>query len=76
MSDSDRDPAFARWLVMQVVRLLGVATVLVGVLHQAGRVAFLEGIPAWFGYVLIAVGMVETFYLPLLLARQWKSPPR
>lgn len=72
---TERDPAAARWAVIQVVRLVGVATVLVGVLHQAGRIAILEGIPAWFGYVLIAVGVVEVFYMPLLLARRWRTPP-
>ena len=76
MNETPRDPAIARWAILQVVRLLGVATILVGMLHQAGRIAVLEGIPGWFGYVLIAVGMVETFYMPLLLARQWKSPPQ
>ena len=73
---SERDPAAGRWAALQVVRLLGVATALVGLLHQAGKFAPLAGIPAWFGYVLIGVGLVETFWIPALLARRWRSQPR
>ncbi len=72
---NERDPAAGRWAVLQVVRLVGVAMVVIGLLHQAGRFPPLDGIPAELGYVLIGIGFVETFYMPLLLARQWKSPP-
>ena len=38
MSDPQRDPAAARWLAIQLVRAMGVAMVLVGLLHTAGRI--------------------------------------
>lgn len=71
---TERDPAAARWAVLQVVRAVGVVTFLVGLLHESGRIPLLEGVPQWFGYVLMAIGLFESFYLPLLLARRWKSP--
>jgi len=43
------------------VRLVGVLTVMAGLVHQARGLPLLEGIPAWFGYVLIEVGLVKTF---------------
>jgi len=72
---SEPDPAAARWLVLQIVRIVGVATVLIGLLHTAGRFAPFTGLPPEIGYVFIGVGMVEAFVLPILLARRWKSPP-
>jgi hypothetical protein len=76
MTDPDRqsDPAAARWMVIQVVRAVGVATVLAGLLHTAGRIPALADVPRWFGYVLVGVGFAEAFLLPQLLARRWRSP--
>lgn len=71
---SEPDPAAARWAVIQVVRAMGVATVLAGLLHTAGRIPVLAEVPRWFGYVLVGVGFVEAFVLPRLLAKRWRSP--
>jgi hypothetical protein len=51
-----------------------VATVLIGLLHNAGRIEALAGIPAWFGMVLVGVGFFEVFFLTRLMARRWRSP--
>ena len=72
---SERDPAAARFVAIQLVRLSGVATVLVGLLIEAGRLRVFAGIPIWFGYVLAVVGLVEVFLLPRLLAKRWRTPP-
>lgn len=72
--DTRTDPAKARFAVIQLSRLFGVVLVLLGVLIQAGRIEALAWVPAWFGYVLIAVGLVDTFLMPMLLARRWRSP--
>ena len=72
---SKRDPAFPRWLAVQGVRFAGVVTVLLGVLIEAGRLPWASDVPRWFGYVLAAIGLVEVFALPRLLARRWQSPP-
>jgi uncharacterized membrane protein HdeD (DUF308 family) len=71
---SGRDPAVARWAAIQLVRFLGVACVLVGILIVARRVATLSFLPDWLGYVLIASGLIDVFLVPTLLARRWRSP--
>ena len=74
MTARDSDPAAARWLSIQLVRAFGVAMVLVGLLHTAGRIALLDGVPLWFGYVLVGIGFFEVFVLTRLLAQRWRSP--
>ena len=74
MTERERDPAEARWLSIQLVRAFGVAMVLVGLLHTAGRIALLDGVPLWFGYVLVGIGFFEVFVLTRLLAQRWRSP--
>jgi len=71
---SEPDPAAARFMIIQIVRLSGVALVLLGLAIQSGRVAALDGIPAVVGYVLIAVGLIDTFVAPAVLARRWRTP--
>ncbi len=71
---SARDPAAARFAIIQIVRLSGVALVLLGLAIQSGRVAALNGIPAVVGYVLIAVGLIDTFVAPAVLVRRWRTP--
>jgi hypothetical protein len=70
----ERDPAFARWLALQGVRFAGVVTILLGIIIEAGRLPFGPDVPRWFGYALAAIGLIEVFALPRLLARRWKSP--
>ena len=74
MTERQPDPAAARWAVIQVVRAMGVATVLAGLLHTAGRIPVLAEVPRWFGYVLVAIGFFEVFFVPRLLAQRWRSP--
>ncbi|HUQ13575.1 MAG TPA: hypothetical protein VM055_04790 [Novosphingobium sp.] len=69
------DPAAGRFAVIQVLRLSGVAMVLVGLLIVAGRSDMLAGIPDAVGYALIAVGLADFFIVPTLLARRWRTPP-
>ncbi|MET0179052.1 MAG: hypothetical protein ABW194_01050 [Novosphingobium sp.] len=71
---SERDPAAARFAVIQLVRLTGVALFVVGLLIQSRRLVWAEGLPTELGYVLMVVGLVEVFALPALLARHWRSP--
>lgn len=70
-----RDPAAARFFILQIVRLAGAVAVLLGVLVQADRPpVWLNALPSWTGYVLALAGMIAFFALPKLLARRWKSP--
>ena len=60
-----------RWLVINAVRVAGVAMVLVGILGLRGVFAY----PAVAGYILLVVGLFDIFVAPLLLARKWRTPP-
>ncbi|MEI6642484.1 MAG: hypothetical protein WCL10_10635 [Novosphingobium sp.] len=71
----ERDPAAARFAVLQLVRLSGALLALVGVLIVAGKVSWLPKLPEAAGYVLIAAGLIDFYALPPLLARRWKSKP-
>ncbi|PEQ13936.1 hypothetical protein B2G71_06450 [Novosphingobium sp. PC22D] len=64
------DPARDRFFAIQAVRIAGVVQVVIGMLIAAESIA----LPAWAGYVLLANGLIDTFVIPLLLARRWRSP--
>lgn len=68
------DPARGRFVVIQLTRLLGVMLVLFGVLLQGGRIESLHEVPKWVGYLLMVVGLVDVFVMPMVLARRWRSP--
>lgn len=69
MSDNDTQ-ARNRFIVIQIVRLSGVAMVLIGLLVMTGRI----DLPREAGFVLAAVGLFEALLAPLLLSRKWKTP--
>ena len=60
-----------RWLVINAVRVAGVAMVLVGILGLRGVIEY----PDVAGYILLVVGLFDIFAVPLLLARKWRTPP-
>lgn len=64
-----QDPAKARFLVINLVRLMGVAMVLIGVLAAEGQIK-LPGVAA---YVLVVLGMIGIFLVPRMLARRWRT---
>lgn len=71
MSDNDAQ-ARTRFIVIQIVRLTGVAMVLVGLLVMTGRIDW----PREAGFVLAAAGLFEALLAPLLLSSKWKTPPQ
>ena len=73
--DPLRDPAAARFAVLQMVRLSGAVLAFAGVLIVSGKAAWLPHLPAAVGYVLIAAGLIDFYMAPMLLARRWKSKP-
>lgn len=70
MAEND-DAARNRYFVIQAARIAGVAMVIVGILIVRGRIAE----AAWAGYVILAVGLIDVFAAPMLLARKWRTPP-
>lgn len=67
---SERDPAARRFATIQLVRMLGVACIVGGLLVVNGR----WQAPDWLGYVLIANGLIDAFVIPPILIRKWRSP--
>ncbi|MCP2017237.1 MAG: hypothetical protein OSA41_06425 [Erythrobacter sp.] len=63
------DPAKARFLTIQAVRLSGVALAVLGAL-VLGKVLPL---PEFVGYIFLALGAVDVFILPIFLAKRWRS---
>lgn len=66
------DPARQRFIALQLIRASGAVFALLGLLIVARRV----DMPMVAGYAFLAVGFVDLFIVPLLLAKRWKSPPR
>lgn len=64
------DPARNRFIVIQLMRLSGVAMVMFGLAILSGK----TDLPLAAGYVLSVVGMFDAMVVPLLLSRRWKSP--
>lgn len=69
MTDPDIQ-ARNRFIVIQIVRISGVAMVLLGLLVMTGRIDW----PREAGFVLAALGLFEALLAPLLLSRKWKTP--
>ena len=70
--DENEEQARNRWVVIQVVRTSGVVMAILGLLTIEGIVP----LPKVAGYVLVALGLVEVFLVPTLLARMWSSRKR
>lgn len=70
MTATAKDAARNRWIVIQLVRLFGVACIVGGLAIGSNKLQA----PLWLGYVLIVNGMIDMFVIPRLLARKWRSP--
>ena len=64
------DPARARFFILQLVRMAGVAMVLLGLAITQGAI----DLPPAIGVVLVAAGFIDVFFVPRMLAKRWKSP--
>lgn len=69
MHDEERDPAVARFWILQALRLFGIVMVVFGIVIIAGRLRLDPAI----GYMLFVLGAMEFFLFPALLARWWKK---
>ena len=59
-----------RFFVLNAIRLSGAVLVLVGIL-VLNRVLTLPEVVGW---VFIAVGLIDVFVMPQVLARKWRTP--
>lgn len=61
-----------RFIIIQMVRLTGVALAMLGLLVIGGKI----DLPREAGIAFFIVGLLEAMLLPTLLIRNWKSPPQ
>lgn len=59
-----------RFMAIQLMRLMGAALVLLGILIAGGKIA----LPVLVGYLFVVIGMVDFFLMPKILSRRWRSP--
>lgn len=61
--------AKGRFMVINAMRVMGVVMILaaIAVFNRA------LPLPDWAGYLLLVLGMFETFVTPTLLARMWST---
>lgn len=69
MNEADQ-LARQRLIVMNVVRLSGIALAFVGLATIAGKIDLGREIGAF----LFIFGLFEALFMPAVLARRWKSP--
>lgn len=65
-----KDPAMARFFIIQAVRTAGVVLAVYGLIALAGK----ADIPPPAGLVLTVIGMIAAYFGQLILAKRWKSP--
>jgi hypothetical protein len=69
----DREQAEARakgrFMLINAMRIAGVVMILAGIAVFNNALP----LPDWAGYVLLVLGMIETFITPTLLARMWST---
>ncbi len=63
--------ARGRYMALNAVRFGAVLFVMLGFANVYGR--FVPDLTPWLGYLFIALGMFEFFFLPKILLRAWKA---
>ena len=69
---STEDLAKRRFLTIQLIRLAGVVMAFFGLWIIAGK----SELPLLLGYFLFLNGLFDALFLPIILAKRWKSPGR
>jgi hypothetical protein len=64
------DQERARYVAINIVRLTGVAMVLLALLILGGTI----DLPRVIGWIFLPMGLVDVFVLPLAMARKWRTP--
>ncbi|AZI36740.1 hypothetical protein NT2_05_03320 [Caenibius tardaugens NBRC 16725] len=67
---TDDNQARTRFLIIQLMRLGGVALVVFSLLVINHALPF----PEIVGWPLLVIGLIEIFLIPRILARMWRTP--
>lgn len=70
---TSHDPAFARFIVIQAMRVTGLVLFFYGVLAARGIAPWPEGWPAQWAWALALIGAGDALLVPILLSRLWRS---
>lgn len=72
MSDPDSDTLVRnRFLAISLLRVAGAVLILIGMVVMSGRFKIL---PPGVGLVMVLVGALDFAFVPLWLARKWRTP--
>ena len=71
MTPEEETKAQQRFLVLNIVRISGAIMLVIGLAVIANG---LFGLPVAAGYLLFLIGIIDFMFVPLLLAKRWKSP--
>ncbi len=66
------DLAKQRFFLLSAIRLLSIAIIVVGLLSLTGKIA----IPRPAGAAFAIFGLLEFLFLPLFLAKKWRTPDK
>ena len=69
---NNEDLAKQRFFMLSAIRLVSIAMIVVGLLALSGKIAM----PRPAGAVFAVLGLLEFLFLPLWLARKWKTPDK
>ena len=74
VNNNPNDDAVARtrYFIITLTRLFGAVMLILGILVINGTI----GWPDIAGYALIVVGIADTFIIPQILVRRWRTPPQ
>jgi len=64
------DQERTRFFMLNAVRLMGVAMVIVGLLILRGAI----DLPEVVGWSFVPLGLIDVFVIPKVLARKWRTP--
>ena len=63
-----------RWVVIQAIRVMGFGLAILGIVMSQDAVTFAGEFNREVGYAFIAIGLIDGFFMPIVLARKWSSP--
>ena len=62
-----------RWMVIQLMRVIGFAFAILGILMTQDAVNIAGELNRELGYAFVVIGLVDGFVMPTVLARKWSS---
>ena len=71
--DESDGAARNRWVVIQAMRVMGFGLAILGIVMSQDAVNLAGEFNREVGYAFIAIGLIDGFFMPIVLARKWSS---